>query len=88
MKPPCLRLQASGQRAEHQLFGTRQARLGFRFAFQNAELLSKQGNLKIFFRRGNSDRCEDIQNERNEAEQQVINHALKMNPQMWRNDQH
>jgi hypothetical protein len=58
MKPPRFRLQAGTKRDEHQLFGMR---LPLRFAFKQAELLTEQGNLKVFLLRRDSDRFKDIE---------------------------
>ena len=51
---------------------------GWGVTFENAELLPKEGNLEIFFSRRNADGCEDIQNERDEAEQHLVNHVLEI----------
>jgi hypothetical protein len=40
-------------------------------------LLPKKGNLEIFLLQCNANGGEDIKNERDEAEQQVINHGLE-----------
>ncbi len=69
MKSLSLCLETGSEGDKHQLFGTRQARPRFGFTVENAELLPEQGNLEIFFSRRNADGREDIQNERDEAEQ-------------------
>jgi hypothetical protein len=55
MKAPCLCVQPIGEGDEPELFGTRQARLGFGFTFEDPELLPKESNLEIFFSRRHSD---------------------------------
>ena len=86
MKPLGLHLQTSGEGDKYQLFGTRQSRLGLGFTFEHPELLPKKGNLEIFFVRGYSAGDSHIDDQREKAQQQVIEHRLRSNPR-FRKDQ-
>jgi hypothetical protein len=44
--------------------------------FENAELLPAKGNLQVFLVRCKSDRCKYIEDERDEAQQEMIIHQL------------
>ncbi len=86
MKPVRMRFQACGEDDEHQPFGTGKTWFCLRFALKQAELLPQEHNLQIFLIRRNSAGDSHIDDQREKAQQQVIEHRLRNNPR-FRKDQ-
>jgi hypothetical protein len=74
LPPLGLGLQTGGEGDEHPFFGTRKTWLRVGFALKHAELLTQEGNLRVFLVVRKPDRRQHTNDERGEAQQEVINH--------------